>query len=109
MGHSMGDQLLRVVGNRLRELLRGGDTVARVGGDEFLLLLSEIARIKDANTIAQKILEAFRKPFVLDDHEIMITTSIGIAIYPDDGDDADTLMKHADVAMYSAKDKGRDN
>jgi len=109
MGHSMGDQLLRVVGNRLTELLRKGDTVARVGGDEFLLLLSEIARIKDANIIAQKILETFRKPFVLDDHEIMITTSIGIAIYPDDGADAHTLMKHADVAMYRAKDKGRDN
>jgi diguanylate cyclase (GGDEF)-like protein/PAS domain S-box-containing protein len=109
MGHGIGDQLLRVVGNRLTELLRGGDTVARAGGDEFLLLLSEIASIKDANTIAQKILEAFRKPFVLDDHEIMITTSIGIAIYPDDSDDASTLMKHADVAMYRAKDKGRDN
>jgi diguanylate cyclase (GGDEF)-like protein/PAS domain S-box-containing protein len=109
MGHSMGDRLLRVVGNRLRELLRGGDTVARVGGDEFLLLLSEIARIKDATTIAQKILRAFRKSFVFDDHKIMITTSIGVTIYPDDGNDASTLMKHADVAMYRAKDKGRDN
>ena len=109
LGHSMGDQLLRVVGNRLTELLRKGDTVARVGGDEFLLLLAEIARIKDANIIARKILEAFRKPFVLDDHEIMITTSIGVSIYPDDSDDANTLMKHADVAMYRAKDKGRDN
>ncbi|MCJ7663194.1 MAG: PAS domain S-box protein [Desulfobacterales bacterium] len=109
MGHSMGDQLLGVVGNRLTELLRGGDTVARAGGDEFLLLLSEIASIKDATTIAQKILAAFRKPFVINDHEIMITTSIGIAIYPDDSDDASTLMKHADVAMYRAKDKGRDN
>jgi diguanylate cyclase (GGDEF)-like protein/PAS domain S-box-containing protein len=109
MGHSMGDQLLRAVGNRLTELLRGGDTVARAGGDEFLLLLSEIAQIKDATTIAQKILEAFRRPFILDDQEIMITTSIGIAIYPDDSDDASTLMKHADVAMYRAKDKGRDN
>jgi diguanylate cyclase (GGDEF)-like protein len=109
MGHSMGDQLLRVVGNRLTELLRKGDTVARVGGDEFLLLLSEIGGIEDAHTIAQKVLEAFRKSFVFDDHEIMITTSIGIAIYPADGGDADTLTKHADVAMYRAKDKGRDN
>jgi diguanylate cyclase (GGDEF)-like protein/PAS domain S-box-containing protein len=109
LGHSMGDQLLRVVGNRLTELLRKGDTVARVGGDEFLLLLAEIARIKDANIIARKILDAFRKPFVLDDHEIMITTSIGVSIYPDDGADANTLTKHADVAMYRAKDKGRDN
>jgi diguanylate cyclase (GGDEF)-like protein/PAS domain S-box-containing protein len=109
LGHSAGDRLLRVVGNRLKELLRGGDTIARVGGDEFLLLLSEIARIKDAMTIARKILKAFRKPFVLDDHEIMLTTSIGVVIFPDDGDNADILVKHADVAMYCAKDKGRDN
>lgn len=109
MGHSAGDRLLRVVGNRLKELLRSGDTVARVGGDEFLLLLSEIGDIEDANTIAQKILEAFRKPFILDDHEIMLTTSIGVAIFPDDSDNADSLVKHADVAMYRAKDKGRDN
>jgi diguanylate cyclase (GGDEF)-like protein/PAS domain S-box-containing protein len=109
MGHSAGDRLLRVVGNRLTELLRSGDTVARVGGDEFLLLLSEIGGIEDANTIAQKILEAFRRPFILDDHEIMITTSIGVAIFPDDGDNADILVKYADVAMYRAKDKGRDN
>jgi diguanylate cyclase (GGDEF)-like protein/PAS domain S-box-containing protein len=109
MGHSAGDRLLRVVGNRLKELLRGGDTVARVGGDEFLLLLSEIGGIEDANTIAQKILEAFRRPFILDDHEIMLTTSIGVAIFPDDSDNADSLVKHADVAMYRAKDKGRDN
>ncbi len=109
MGHSIGDQLLRVVGNRLTELLRKGDTVARVGGDEFLLLLAEIAMIKDANIIARKILEAFRKPFVFNDHEIIITTSIGVSIYPDDGADANTLTKHADVAMYRAKDKGRDN
>ena len=109
MGHSAGDRLLRVAGNRLTELLRSGDTVARVGGDEFLLLLSEIGGIEDANTIAQKILEAFRRPFILDDHEIMITTSVGVAIFPDDGDNADILVKYADVAMYRAKDKGRDN
>jgi diguanylate cyclase (GGDEF)-like protein len=109
MGHSAGDRLLRVVGNRLKELLRGGDTVARVGGDEFLLLLSEIGGIEDANTIAQKILEAFRRPFILDGREITITTSIGVAIFPDDGENADILVKYADVAMYRAKDKGRDN
>ena len=109
LGHSVGDQLLSLVGNRLRELLRRGDTVSRVGGDEFLLLLPEIARIEDATTTAQKILEAFRTSFVFDDHELHITTSIGIAIFPDDGDDADTLMKNADIAMYRAKDKGRNS
>jgi len=108
LGHSVGDQLLCAVGNRLRELLRRGDTVSRVGGDEFLLLLPEIARIEDATTIAQKVVQAFRRPFVLDDHELHITTSIGIAIYPDDGGDADILIKNADTAMYCAKDKGRD-
>jgi diguanylate cyclase (GGDEF)-like protein/PAS domain S-box-containing protein len=109
LGHSVGDQLLHLVGNRLTEVLRKGDTVSRVGGDEFLLLLPAIAHIEDAITIAQKILDAFRAPFVCGDHEIHITTSIGIAIYPDDGDDADTVMKNADIAMYRAKDKGRDS
>jgi diguanylate cyclase (GGDEF)-like protein/PAS domain S-box-containing protein len=107
LGHSVGDQLLRAVGNRLRRLLRKEDTVARVGGDEFLLLLPEIARAENAITIAKKILAAFRKPCIFDDYEIPISTSIGIAIYPDDSDDADTLLKHADIAMYAAKDRGR--
>jgi diguanylate cyclase (GGDEF)-like protein len=111
LGHSVGDKLLRIVGERLTALLRTSDTVARMGGDEFLLLLTEIARVNNVTTIAQKILEAFRKPFVIeiDDHELMITTSIGIAIFPDDGDDADVLLKNVDIAMYRAKEKGRNN
>jgi diguanylate cyclase (GGDEF)-like protein/PAS domain S-box-containing protein len=107
LGHNVGDQLLRTVGNRLKGLLRRDDTVARVGGDEFLVLLSEIASPLDVVTIAQKILDAFRHPFVFDGHELQISTSIGFALYPDDGDDADTLLKYADIAMYGAKDKGR--
>jgi diguanylate cyclase (GGDEF)-like protein/PAS domain S-box-containing protein len=108
LGHSVGDQLLRAVGNRLSGLLRKGDTVARIGGDEFLLLLPELRQIEYATTLAQKILEAFREPFAFNNHQLHITTSIGIAIFPDDGDNADTLMKSADIAMYRAKNKGRD-
>jgi diguanylate cyclase (GGDEF)-like protein/PAS domain S-box-containing protein len=106
-GHNVGDQLLIAVGNRLKGLLRKGDTVARVGGDEFLVLLSEIVRLKDAGTVAHNILEAFHNPFAFDECEFLITTSIGVVIYPTDGKDADTIMKHADIAMYRAKDKGR--
>jgi len=109
LGHSVGDQLLQVVGERLTSLLRKGDTVARMGGDEFMLLLPEIAQVEDAAEVAQKILEAIREPYVFDGHELHITTSIGIALYPDDGEDGDTLMKNADIAMYRAKDQGRDN
>jgi diguanylate cyclase (GGDEF)-like protein/PAS domain S-box-containing protein len=109
LGHSVGDKLLRVVGERLAGLLRTSDTIARMGGDEFLLLLTEIARLNDVITIAQKILGVLRKPFAIDDHEFMITTSIGITIFPDDGDTADVLMKNADIAMYRAKERGRDN
>jgi diguanylate cyclase (GGDEF)-like protein/PAS domain S-box-containing protein len=109
LGHGVGDQLLLAVGDRLTSLLRKGDTVARMGGDEFLLLLPELARVEDAAKVAQKILEAIRKPFVFDGYELHLTTSIGIALYPNDGEDADTLIKNADIAMYYAKDQGRDN
>jgi len=107
LGHRVGDQLLRAGGNRLRELLRRGDSVARLGGDEFLLLLPEMHQVEYATTVSQKILQAFQEPFTFDDHKLQISASIGIAIYPEDGDDADTLMKNADIAMYRAKDKGR--
>ena len=93
----------------MTSLLRKGDTVARMGGDEFMLLLPEIAQVENAAEVAKKILEAFREPYVFDDHELYVTTSIGIAIYPDDGEDGDTLMKNADIAMYRAKDQGRDS
>ena len=108
LGHNMGDHLLRAVGNRLSGLLRKGDTIARIGGDEFLLLLPELLKIEYATALAQKILLTFREPFVFNDHQLHITTSIGIAIFPGDGDTADTLMKSADIAMYRAKNKGRD-
>jgi len=109
LGHSVGDRLLQVAGNRLRSLLRSSDTVARMGGDEFLLMLPEIARVQDTSRVAQKILGAFREPFVLDGHKLHTTASIGIATYPDAGEDADTLTKNADIAMYRAKKRGRNN
>ena len=109
LGHSVGDQLLQVVGERLTSFLRKSDTVARMGGDEFMLLFPEMARMEDAARIAQKILEVFRKPFVFEGHELHITTSIGIALCPDDGEDIDTLVKNADIAMYRAKEQGRNN
>ena len=107
LGHSMGDRLLQAVGHTLTHLLRKEDTVARMGGDEFLLLLPEIVNVEDADTIAQKILKLFRTPCTIEGHELHITASIGISIYPNDGEDADTLMKRADIAMYRAKDLGR--
>jgi len=108
LGHSVGDQLLKQVAFRLKTLLRKGDTVARMGGDEFLLLLPEIAAVEDAVAIAQKILVELRLPFAVDEHRLSISTSVGIAISPSDGEDPETLMRNADMAMYCAKAAGRD-
>jgi len=107
LGHRIGDKLLQAVGSRLRSFLRESDTIARMGGDEFLLLLPEIARVEDAIKVAQKILEEIREPFVVDKHKLNITVSIGIAIFPNDGEDIDTLVSHADIAMYRVKKAGR--
>lgn len=109
LGHSVGDQLLQAVGERLEALLRESDTVCRMGGDEFLLLLPEMAKVEYAGKAAERVLEVIREPFSLANHKLRVTTSLGIAIYPDDGEDGDTLVKNADVAMYLAKDKGRNN
>jgi diguanylate cyclase (GGDEF)-like protein/PAS domain S-box-containing protein len=109
LGHSVGDQFLRVTGKRLNGLLRKSDTLARMGGDEFLFLVTEIARTENATEVARKILESFQEPFWVEDHELRTTASIGVAIFPDDGADADTLLKNADIAMYSAKQRGRNN
>jgi diguanylate cyclase (GGDEF)-like protein/PAS domain S-box-containing protein len=109
LGHSVGDQLLRFVSKRLKRLLRKSDTLGRMGGDEFLFLVPGIARLDNATEVARKILESFREPFLVEDNELHTTASIGVTIYPDDGADADTLLKNADIAMYSAKQKGRNN
>lgn len=109
LGHDAGDELLQKVAKRLLACVRAGDTVARTGGDEFVLLLAEIAQPTDAEVVAEKILASFREPFAVQGHTIKTTTSIGIAVYPVDGtDDIQTLMKKADVAMYAAKEAGRD-
>jgi diguanylate cyclase (GGDEF)-like protein/PAS domain S-box-containing protein len=108
LGHVVGDKLLQTVAKLLTETLRKGDTIARFGGDEFLVLLPEVLSIENAASIASKILKAFSKPLFIDQNKINITTSIGIAVYPDDGNDADTLVRKADQSMYRAKEKGRD-
>jgi diguanylate cyclase (GGDEF)-like protein/PAS domain S-box-containing protein len=108
-GHDIGDQLLQSVGNRLRGRLRKSDTVARMGGDEFMLLLPEIDHAEYAELIAKKIVESFQRPFSLGKLDLQITTCIGIAIYPDSGADFDALKKNADIAMYKAKESGRNN
>ncbi|HUP64850.1 MAG TPA: EAL domain-containing protein [Thermoanaerobaculia bacterium] len=109
LGHSVGDMLLRAVARRLTDSLRGEDTVARIGGDEFTILLGDLGSPEDASTVAQKILEAVARPVRVEGHELFVTTSIGIAIYPGDGREAETLLKNADSAMYRAKELGRNN
>jgi diguanylate cyclase (GGDEF)-like protein/PAS domain S-box-containing protein len=109
MGHDIGDRLLRGVAQRLLSCVRSSDTVTRHGGDEFVILLSEVTHAADAALCAEKILLAVSAPYSIDEHKLHLTASIGIAAYPDDGADAETLMKHADFAMYHAKDAGRNN
>ena len=107
LGHIGGDELLQRVGQELSLLVREGDTVARVGGDEFVLLLSGMEDPQDAIDIAGRILSKLDKRRVILGRELRITTSIGISVYPDHGEDADTLLANADIAMYQAKDRGR--
>jgi len=106
-GHNIGDQLLKGVADRLLGMFRKGDTIARWGGDEFILLLPEIRLAEVARSVAARILDSFHKPFEFDGLTILITSSIGVAVFPDDGADADTLIKNADIAMYTAKAAGR--
>lgn len=123
LGHSAGDELLRQVSGRLLECVRFGDaiarspeegeqdereltTVSRQGGDEFTILLSPMRSSEDASRVAERIVEEIRKPFTINNTEVVVGTSVGIAIYPDDGTDSETLIEHADTAMYHAKESG---
>jgi diguanylate cyclase (GGDEF)-like protein/PAS domain S-box-containing protein len=106
MGHDAGDQLLKVVAERLRRSVRASDTVSRMGGDEFNILLTEISNAGDIITIAQKVADSFREPHVIGGHEFNMSTSIGISIFPEDGESMEALFKNADIAMYHAKELG---
>lgn len=107
LGHDAGDACLKEVARRLRQCVRASDTVARMGGDEFTLLLPEIVEEAVARAVAQKILDAMQLPMTLAGQAVIITTSIGVSLFPRDGDDSATLLKHADAAMYQVKGSGR--
>ncbi len=109
LGHSAGDALLSQVAQRLKQQIREDDTIARLGGDEFVISLEEISQDRDPKLVAEKLMRAFDKHFMVQGHELVVTSSIGISIYPTDAQDADSLIKFADMAMYRAKAKGRNN
>ncbi|MCG6657612.1 diguanylate cyclase [Halomonas campisalis] len=107
LGHALGDRLLQAVATRLQGCMRSIDTVCRQGGDEFVILLAEISKREDATRVAEKLLAVLGRPYRIQSHDLLITLSIGISLYPEDADDADTLMHSADAAMYHAKRNGR--
>ncbi len=109
LGHDNGDRLLRIIADRLVSCLRKGDTVARQGGDDFIIVLPEVARSEDAAVVAAKVLQVVGWPLKIGEHELEVSCSIGISIFPRDGDNAHTLMKNADMALYRAKEQGRNN
>lgn len=109
LGHDAGDSLLKAVAERLADCLREGDTIARLSGDEFVVVTQHLSQNEDAVRVAEKIVEALQQPFVLQAHEFFISTSIGICIFPTDTDDIDTLFKNADIALHQAKNAGRNN
>ena len=107
LGHKVGDFILKAVANRLLSVLRKSDTVARMGGDEFYVIVTEITSDGDVELIAEKIVAAFRKWFAVDSHKFFVSASVGVAVYPGDGDNADVLVRRADMAMYAAKRNGK--
>jgi len=108
LGHQIGDRLLQAVADRMSAHIRRGDTLARMGGDEFTLIVEDLKHPEDVIHLLEKLQEEFRRPFTIGPHELRITASIGVSIFPRDGNSSEELIKHADTAMYSAKDGGRD-
>jgi diguanylate cyclase (GGDEF)-like protein len=107
-GHAAGDRLLQQVGARLTAQLREADTVARLGGDEFVVLTPDLRSTADVPAVGEKLREAVRAPVMLEEREVHITVSIGVSLFPDDGEDADALLRRSDTALYQAKEGGRD-
>jgi diguanylate cyclase (GGDEF)-like protein/PAS domain S-box-containing protein len=108
-GHEKGDQLLQVVAERLLDSIPAGATVSRIGGDEFALTLTAITTPSDAGDVAQKIIHSLAQPFILEETRVQITASVGISLYPGDGDNIENLLQNADRAMYRVKDNGKNN
>jgi len=109
LGHAVGDQLLQSVAKRLQDCVRLSDTVCRQGGDEFVVLLAEVQTAQDAHLTAEKLLKTMAEPLLIGSHRLHVTLSIGISLYPDHGQDVETVVKNADIAMYHAKRSGRNN
>lgn len=107
LGHGVGDTLIKACADRLSHVMRADDAVARFGGDEFVLVVENLSKASDAAVVAEKVLACCAEPFIIDGRELNVTASIGLSVYPEDGADAETLLKNADTAMYRAKDKGR--
>ena len=109
LGHSVGDALLQAVARRLSSCVRQSDTVCRQGGDEFVLLLAGVETAQDAARAAAMLIEATSEPYRVGNHQLQVSASIGLSIYPDDGSNIESLLRHADTAMYQAKKNGRNN
>jgi diguanylate cyclase (GGDEF)-like protein/PAS domain S-box-containing protein len=108
LGHPIGDQLIKAVSVRLLKLLYDSDTISRIGGGAFIILLSRVAKVEDAENVATKLLTAFKAPFLINEHELFTSCSIGIALFPNDGETSDILIKNADAAMHISKERGKD-
>ncbi len=108
-GHSMGDQILKELATRLKRVVPSQGIIGRFGGDEFILLLPHLKSKEEAIANAETIIESFQEPFFIDGHELYLSVSIGISLFPDDGDDLETVIKHADISMYEAKNRGNNH